>query len=179
MKEKKGTPPKSTPGVLVRTFHEILIADKRSYEPFVKVFRAEGENVSKLDLGTLVGVFEVDEKDEDAAYIVNFLASVAKKEYFNNPRRGPIESFEAALHKVNVALAELVKHGNVSWLGKLHGVLAVLEKNNLHFSVTGEAALLLFRQEQFSEISDGLASNEADVHPLKTFVEVSSGRLIE
>ena len=179
MKEKKATPPKSTPGILVRTFHEILIADKRSYEPFVKVFRAEGENVSKLDLGTLVGVFEVDEKDEDAAYIVNFLASVAKKEYFNNPRRGPIESFEAALHKVNVALAELVKHGNVSWLGKLHGVLAVLEKNNLHFSVTGEAALLLFRQEQFSEISEGLASNEASVHPLKTFVEVSSGRLME
>ncbi len=179
MKEKKVTPPKSAPGVLARTFHEILIADKRSYEPFVKVFRAEGENVSKLDLGTLVGVFEVDEKDEDAAYIVNFLASVAKKEYFNNPRRGPIESFEAALHKVNVALAELVKHGNVSWLGKLHGVLAVLEKNNLHFSVTGEAALLLFRQEQFSEISEGLASSEASVHPLKTFVEVSSGRLME
>ncbi len=179
MKEKKGTPPKSAPSILARTFHEILIADKRSYEPFVKVFRAEGENVSKLDLGTLVGVFEVDEKNEDAAYIVNFLASVAKKEYFNNPRRGPIESFEAALHKVNVALAELVKHGNVSWLGKLHGVLAVLEKNNLHFSVTGEAALLLLRQEQFSEISEGLASSEAESHPLKTFVEVSSGRLME
>lgn len=179
MKEKKDSHSKAVSGELARTFHEILIADKRSYEPFVKVFSAVGENVSKLDLGTLIGVFEVDEKSEDAAYIVNFLASVAKKEYFNNPRRGPIESFEAALHKVNVALAELVKHGNVSWLGKLHGALGVLEKNNLHFSATGEAAFLLLRQEQFSEISVGLASSEAEVHPLKTFVEVSSGRLME
>lgn len=179
MTEKKSPQSKSASGELTRAFHEILVADKRSYEPFVKVFSAIGENVSKLDLGTLVGVFEVDEKNEEAAYIVNFLASVAKKEYFNNPRRGPIESFEAALHKVNVALAELVKHGNVSWLGKLHGTLAVLEKNNLHFSVTGESALLLLRQDQFSEISAGLASEEASLHPLKTFVEVSSGRLLE
>ena len=179
MREKKSPQSKSASGELARTFHEILVADKRSYEPFVKVFSAVGENVSKLDLGTLVGVFEVDEKNEEAAYIVNFLASVAKKEYFNNPRRGPIESFEAALHKVNVALAELVKHGNVSWLGKLHGTLAVLEKNNLHFSVTGESALLLLRQDQFSEISAGLASDEASLHPLKTFVEVSSGRIME
>ncbi len=179
MKEKKTPLKKTVAGELSRSFHEILVADKRAYEPFVKVFQAVGENVSKLDLGCLVGVFEVDEKSEDAAYIVNFLASVAKKEYFNNPRRGPIESFEAALHKVNVALAELVKHGNVSWLGKLHGALAVIEKNNLHFSVTGEGAFLLLRQEQFSEISAGLASSESEVHPLKTFVEVSSGRLME
>jgi hypothetical protein len=179
MKEKKTPLKKAVAGELSRSFHEILVADKRAYEPFVKVFQAVGENVSKLDLGSLVGVFEVDEKSEDAAYIVNFLASVAKKEYFNNPRRGPIESFEAALHKVNVALAELVKHGNVSWLGKLHGALAVVEKNNLHFSVTGEGAFLLLRQGQFSEISAGLASSESEVHPLKTFVEVSSGRLLE
>lgn len=179
MKEKKTPLKKTVAGELSRSFHEILVADKRAYEPFVKVFQAVGENVSKLDLGCLVGVFEVDEKSEDAAYIVNFLASVAKKEYFNNPRRGPIESFEAALHKVNVALAELVKHGNVSWLGKLHGALAVIEKNNLHFSVTGEGAFLLLRQDQFSEISAGLASSESEVHPLKTFVEVSSGRLME
>ena len=93
MKEKKTPLKKTVAGELSRSFHEILVADKRAYEPFVKVFQAVGENVSKLDLGSLVGVFEVDEKSEDAAYIVNFLASVANKEYFNNHRRGPIESF--------------------------------------------------------------------------------------
>lgn len=156
---------------------EILVANGRAFQPFIRTFRYTGENVSKANLGTLLGVFEIDDQSEDSAYIVNFLASVAKKEYFNNPRRGAIESFEAALHKINLALAELVKHGNVTWLGKFHGALGVLEKNNLHFSVSGKATILLLRNSTIADISEGLASDESHIHPIKTFVEVSSGRL--
>lgn len=74
------------------------------------------------------GIFEIDDSSEDSKYIVNFLFSVAKNEYFCNPRRGATESFEAALHKINVALAEIVKHGNIRWLGKLHGTIAILRE---------------------------------------------------
>lgn len=156
---------------------EILVANGRSFQPFIRTFHYTGENITKSNLGTLIGVFEIDEMSDDCAYIVNFLASVAKKEYFSNSRRGAIESFEAALHKINLALSELVKHGNVSWLGKFHGTLGVLEKNNIHFSVTGQAAILLVRNDGISDISAGLASEESHIHPIKTFVEVSSGRL--
>lgn len=163
---------------LQKSVTEILVANGRSFQPFIRTFSYTGENVSKSNLGTLVGIFEVDEKSDDSAYIVNFLASVAKKEYFNNPRRGAVESFESALHKINLALAELVKHGNVAWLGKLHGALGVLEKNNLHFSVTGKAKILLLRNGNLADIGEGLASEESHTHPIKTFVEVSSGRLL-
>lgn len=156
---------------------EILVVNGRAFQPFIRTFRYTGENVTKQNLGTLIGVFEIDDQSEDSAYIVNFLASVAKKEYFNNPRRGAVESFEAALHKINLALAELVKHGNVTWLGKFHGSLGVLEKNNLHFSVSGKASILLLRNGTIADISEGLASDESHIHPIKTFVEVSSGRL--
>lgn len=156
---------------------EILVANGRSFQPFIRTFSYVGENVTKQNLGTLIGVFEIDDQSEDSAYIVNFLASVAKKEYWSNPRRGAIESFEAALHKINLALAELVKHGNVTWLGKLHGAIGVLEKNNLHFSVTGQAKILLLRNGTFADLSEGLASDESHLHPIKTFVEISSGRL--
>ena len=162
---------------LEKVVTEILVTNGRAVEPFIRTFSATGENISKQGLGTLLGVFEVDEKSEDSAYIVNFLASVAKKEYFSNSHRGAIESFEAALHKINLALTELVKHGNIAWLGKFHGALGVLEKNNLHFSVTGHARIILFRNGTMADISDGLASNESSQHPIKTFVEVSSGRL--
>lgn len=178
MPEKKRQEKIRLPAPLEKITTEILAANGRSIEPFIKVFNYSGENITASQLGALVGVFEVAERSEDSAYIVNFLASVAKKEYFNNPRRGAIESFEAALHKINLALAELVKHGNIAWLGKLHGVLGVLEKNNLHFSVTGKAEILLLRGGSFSEISAGLASDESSLHPIKTFVEVSSGRLM-
>lgn len=178
MQEKKRQ--EKTPSIpeLKSSVAEILVANGRSFQPFIRTFSYTGENVSKSGLGTLVGVFEIDEMSEDSAYIVNFLASVAKKEYFNNPRRGAIESFEAALHKINLALAELVKHGNVAWLGKFHGAIGVLEKNNLHFSVTGKANIILFRNNALSDISVGLSSEESRLHPIKTFVEVSSGRLM-
>ncbi len=163
---------------LEKIITEILVANGRAVEPFVKVFNYSGENIAKSPLGSLIGVFEIAEQSEDSAYIVNFLASVAKKEYFSNGRRGAIESFEAALHKVNLALAELVRHGNIAWLGNFHGALGVLEKNNLHFSVTGKSEILLLRGGKISEISTGLASPESNIHPIKTFVEISSGHLM-
>lgn len=163
---------------LEKSITEILVAHGRSFEPFIKTFSYTGENITKLGLGTLVGVFEVDEKSEDSAYIVNFLASVAKKEYFSNSRRGAVESFEASLHKINLALAELVKHGNIGWLGKFHGTLGVFEKNNFHFSATGEAKIILLRNNSINDIAFGLASEESHIHPIKTFIEVSSGRLM-
>lgn len=178
MPERNKTPKAGGLAELERTQTEILVAETRAAEPFVKTFTAAPENVATEHLGSLLGVFEIDCDDEDAAYIVNFLVSVAKKEYFSNPRRGAIESFEATLHKINLALTELVKHGNVSWLGRLHGAIAIIEKNNLHFSATGEGAILLLRGDNATDISEGLASPEALEHPLKTFVEISSGRLM-
>jgi hypothetical protein len=164
---------------LGRTITEIPIAAKRAYEPFIKTFNYVSENIAKDNLGILIGIFEIDDQSDDSAYIVNFLASVAKKEYFANPRRGAIESFEAALHKLNLALAELVKHGNVAWLGNFHGAIGVFEKNNLHFSVAGNATIFLFRNQTLSDIADGLASEESRTNPIKTFVEISSGRLLD
>ncbi len=157
---------------------EICVENHRTSEPFIKVFQYNEENVTKNSLGSLVGVFEVSDKSEDSTYIVNFIASVAKKEYFSNGRRGSIESLEASLHKINIALAELVKNGTVAWLGKFHGAIGILEKNNFHFSVTGDAKILLIRENTLSEISDGIASSESKTHPIKTFVEISSGRLL-
>ncbi|MEP7162527.1 MAG: hypothetical protein ABI747_02060 [Candidatus Moraniibacteriota bacterium] len=167
---------KKIPSFLKKNIADILVAS-HTHEPYVIVFRYSGDNVAADRLGTFVGFFEVEIHDEDAAYIVNFLASVAKKEYFANIRRGPIESFEAALHKVNVALSELVKHGNVSWLGRLNGALAILVGNTLHFSVTGEGTISLFRGGMLRNISNGLTDDESEPHPLKTFVEVASGDL--
>lgn len=156
---------------------DIFVARSKSAEPYIKSFIAAPENVTQESLGTIVGVFSVSDRSESSAYVVNTLASVAKKEYFANPRRGALESFESTLHRMNVALAELVKHGQTAWIGNLHGAVAVVEKYTLHFSVTGEGAIFLFRGGILSDIGDGLASEEARSHPIKTFVEISSGRL--
>lgn len=162
---------------LEKKISPVLVVNNGSLKPYVESFQYFPENVYQQPLGILSGFFEIKEYSEDSAYIVNFLNSVLKKEYYINPKRPVTESLDSALHKVNVALSELAKHGNVNWLGKLDGAVCIFEKNNLHFSVAGDAKVLLYRNQAFNDISEGLASDPADPHPLKTFVNVSSGRL--
>lgn len=180
MREKKDRSERARrdPIRLSPRFAHILVTS-HTEEPYLIAFRHTADNVASKNLGTLVGFFEIEMHDSDAAYIVNFLASVAKKEYFANARRGPVESFEAALHKINIALSELVKHGNITWLGRLHGALAIVVDQTIHFSVAGDGAIWLFRQGKFRSISEGLSLQEENPHPLKTFVEIASGDLIE
>jgi hypothetical protein len=177
MTEKKPGAVEPLPDIAVHAT-EIPVARSRAVEPYIKTFAFRPENVTQEHLGTLVGVFSVFDRSESSAYTVNVIASVAKKEYYANPRRGAIESFESTLHRINLALSELVKNEQTDWMGSLHGSIAVVEKRNIHFSATGDGGIFLFREGTISDIGDGLASEEAAEHPLKTFLEISSGRLM-
>ncbi|MDO8529344.1 MAG: hypothetical protein Q7S18_01615, partial [bacterium] len=147
--------------------------------PYLDVFRHYPENIMLDPLGILSGFFRINSPSEESSYIVNFLSSILKKEYYINPKRAIENSFDSALRKINLALSEIAKEGNIDWVGKIDGAVCVLEKNNLYFSVCGNAKILLFRGEMLSEISKDVAADEAAPNPLKTFVNVSSGRLEE
>lgn len=162
---------------LEKKISPVLVVNNSSLKPYVELFDYAPENIYQQPLGSLVGFFEIKEYSEDSAYVVNFLTSVLKKEYYINPKRPVTESLDSALHKVNMALSELAKHGNVQWLGKLNAAICVLEKNSTHFSVSGSAKIFLYRNTGLTNISEDLASDMIDPHPLKTFVNVSSGRL--
>ncbi|MFA7209757.1 MAG: hypothetical protein WC120_05800 [Parcubacteria group bacterium] len=158
-------------------FESILVCNDRRLKPYIEIIVQEPENITHQNLGTLIGVLEVTDTSEDSSYIVNYLVSVIKKEYFSKPKRGPVESLESALHKANLALSGLAEHGNINWLGKLNALIAVTVKNNLHLSQTGTASAFLLRSKILTDVSEGLSPDEAELHPLKTFVSVSSGRL--
>jgi len=162
--------------LLEPSFKDILVCRDKSSRPYIEVFVQEPENVSQQGLGILFGILEISDSSEDSSYVVNYLISIIKKEYFFSTKRGPIESFEAALHKANLALAQLAEHGQVSWIGKLNAVAAVIEKNNIHLAATGTASAFLVRSKSLTNVSEGQESGE-DVNPLKTFQEVVSGRL--
>lgn len=158
-------------------FENIFVCNDKKLRPFLEVFVHEPENVVQQNLGTLLGIFEITDTSEDSSYIVNYLISVIKKEYSSRPKRGAVESFEAALHKANLALSKLAEHGNIKWIGKINALIAVIERNNLYLSQAGNASAYLLRSKGLTDISEGLASPESEPHPLKTFVNISSGRL--
>jgi hypothetical protein len=155
----------------------ISAVNNQKLSPYLDIFRHYPENILLQNLGILTGFFRINDLGEESAYIVNFLSSVLKKEYYANPKRQIESSFDSAIRKVNLALSEIAKQGNISWLGKIDGAVCVLEKNNLHFSVAGKAKVFLLRNQSLTEISKDMAQDEIEPNPLKTFVNVSSGRL--
>lgn len=157
-------------------FHDVLICKKNNCRPFLEILVEEPENISHQNLGILVGIFQIDDHSEDSSYVVNYLISIIKKEYFSHTNRGPVENFESALHKANLALAKLATHENINWIGKINALCAVIEKNNLLLSQTGNASAFLLRGNTFTEITE-LPSDEENSNPLKTFQDVISGKI--
>lgn len=173
---KTSPPGKQSPERIAPSAVEISVARNGFLKPYATCFQQLPDNISREPLGLLAGVFSIGDRSEGSAYIVNFLASLAKKEYYGNPRRDAVESFESALHKVNVGLAELAKEGNTEWIGTLDAAVCAVERNNLHFSLAGNAKVLLFREGRLSDIGDGLSEDEGR-HPMKTFTDVASGKV--
>ncbi|MFZ2976128.1 MAG: hypothetical protein WA055_05895 [Candidatus Moraniibacteriota bacterium] len=161
---------------LEASFEDVLVCQKTSAKTLLEIFVERPENITQENLGTLAGILEINEESSDSSYVVNYLISVIKKEYYSKAKRGAIESFEAALNKANLALAKLAEHGNVNWLGKINAILLVIEKNNIHLSQAGSAKALLLRGKTLTDISEGAIIPE-NPSPFKTFVDVLSGRL--
>ena len=123
---RKIAPPKA-PEKIAPTAIEISVARNGFLKPYAVCFQHLPDNIAREPLGMLAGAMTINDRSEHSAYIVNFLASLAKKEYYGNPRRDAIESFEASLHKINVGLAELAKEGNTEWIGTLDAAICIVE----------------------------------------------------
>ncbi len=162
---------------LEKSITEILAIGDKDLRPYIEIVNFSGKNILERPLGNLLGILEIKDEEEDSAYIVNFLSSVARKEYFINYRRTATESFESALNKINLALSKIAKEGNTHWIGKLDAVICALENNSIHFSVSGKAKILLLRDGVLSDISQGLSPEPNEISPLKTFLNISEGKI--
>ncbi|PIW93027.1 MAG: hypothetical protein COZ87_03510 [Candidatus Moranbacteria bacterium CG_4_8_14_3_um_filter_43_15] len=159
-------------------FRDVFICSKQELSPFGTVFTFSADNIEEQKLGTIFGIIKIDDHSENSSYVANLLTSVIKKEYFSKPHRPAEESFEASLRKANLALAELARHGSLGWSGKLNFTSGALERNNLHFACLGKVSVYLLRGGQIAEISRDLEEGlDAETHPLKTFSNISSGKL--
>lgn len=169
--------PQKKQKTLDKEISEIMIVNNRKLAPYIEAVNFSSQNIDQRKLGTVLGIFEIKDTSEDSAYIVNFLASVAKKTYFATHHKTALESFEATLYRLNLSLSEVAKHGNVNWIGKIDAVLCSIDEKEIHFSVSGDAKVLLLRDDRLTEISSGLSPKDEGVNPIKTFTDIASGKL--
>jgi len=105
------------------------------------------------------------------------IARTLKQTYLHEEKLKP-DTFEKALAHINQELSTLARKGNVKWYKKLNALVGVFAHDAFFVSVTGSATAYLLRGKSVSHITDQLSSGEKP-HPLKTFVNFSSGGLTE
>ena len=158
---------------------DVFVVKNSRKRAFIEYFNYSSVNFTQKNLGTILGFFIVRNETPLSENIVNFLASEVKKKYFS-PIQKPIEEkFESTLRHINRALEEIANVGNVEWLGHIDGAVCAIDEKSIYFSVTGNAHILLLRDQTLMNISEGLASAGAAEYPLKTFVDISNGNLYE
>lgn len=155
---------------------EILTKNSRNKKVFCDIFSYEPETIEESALGSLHVVSEL-QSDDDSSRLVNLLNSMIKREYYYSPHRGPLESLEISLKKANMSLNEIAKQGNLSWLGQLHLVCAVINKQNILLSQAGQAQAWLWREGEITDITKKYINNPEKPHPAKIFQSVISGKI--
>ena len=137
---------------------------------------------SPLDLdernhGTIYAVININCQEKEAEEVAELIIDAFHGEYYSNLERDPLASFESSLGKINEELAEVTHQGKTGWLKNLNAVLAVLSGTTLHVTKSGKAEAYLYRGEKSSHISNDLAGDQ--VNPLRTFINIASGDLVE
>jgi len=98
------------------------------------------------------------------------------REYYRGTDTSELNNFEATVKKVNEALAQIAQNGETDWIGKLSGILALVNGKEVHIAQTGRSEAYLYRAGKVNHITEGLGSEEAK-HPLKTFSNLTSGTM--
>ncbi len=84
---------------------------------------------------------------------------------------------EEVLRQINEELGVLANKGESDWVGNLNSLIGYVENNkNLHLSMSGNILGYMMRGGKIVSLTDGLAS-EDPTNPLKTFENITSGRL--
>lgn len=128
-------------------------------------------------LGRLLAAVEVDDKDGIGEDFFDTLVHALQREYYRDPKRGILASFESALHQANLILYDMAERGVRDWMGSLHMSVLVLSGTTLHVSTAGEGIILLARRSRVTEVGSGL-SHSPITDPLRTFSQVASGVVI-
>jgi len=135
------------------------------------------EERAKREYGSLYFIIEIASATPQAPEIGQMLIDVITEEYYKNLEKDKVASFERALKQANHALGDVAEAGEISWLGKINAVIGLLENSNLHLTACGTAKAYLLRNDNLTEISQGLADASQNPDPLKTFANIASGQL--
>lgn len=153
--------------------NELLLGANKNFVCETYIFEP---SPAEEPLGSLLAVGETETRAGVGNELLDLTITAIQREYYRDPKRGVVASFESALHQANLVLHEAAERGVRDWMGYFNVAVGVLAESALHISVAGEATLLLARQQRLTNVSYGL-SHLPITNPLRTFSQVASGTI--
>jgi len=131
---------------------------------------------AEVKLGRLLAAVEVADRQGAGRELIDTIIHALQREYYRDPQRGMLASFESALHQANLVLYDVAEQGRREWMSSLHVAVGVLGHTTLHVSAAGHGVILLARRSRLVALSAGLAHSPV-TDPLRTFAQVASGSI--
>ncbi|PIS39892.1 MAG: hypothetical protein COT32_02700 [Candidatus Nealsonbacteria bacterium CG08_land_8_20_14_0_20_36_22] len=158
---------------------ELHFNPKLKEEEIFDSFVFQPENVYEKKLGSLYMVGELQNTLPQNLKFLDKVAGVIKKNYYTLSAKSPEKALSNCLKKINEYLDQEIKKDNVSWLGNLNFAVLSLSNSSLTFTKSGELKILLLRKGQLIDIGKELDLREIEPYPIKIFLNIASGKLIE
>ncbi len=141
-----------------------------------RIFSYKPINVVEVRFGTLFILGELTNNSRYFYDVINQVASIVKKEYYRESKRNARTSFEEAVKKANMFLAETaVKKPSFNIQG-INFAITAYTGRELYFTACGASKIFLSRGEDFIDISKKLLI-ERPLNVAKAFANIASGEL--
>ncbi len=126
-------------------------------------------------IGNIQGGGAEKKDDIDVGYVLNLVASLAKREYYANPDTSPKDAFSNALKKINGVVEEFFKNKET----KINiGILAIAG-GQIHISKLGKFKILLARGGKNIDILNNIQLFDKESTQEREFSNIISGKVIE
>ncbi len=126
-------------------------------------------------IGNIQGRTIENSDDIDVGYVLNLVASLAKREYYANPDASPKDAFSGALKKINGVVEEFFKNKET----KINIGIFAIANDQIHISKLGKFKIILAREGKNIDILNNIQLFNKESIEEKEFSNIISGKIIE
>lgn len=140
------------------------------------VLSYQGVNGQEKMLGSLFVLGHIKYAEENLAYAVSLISSLAKREYYSEhslQEQNSKSAFERTLKKLNEVLDDFFKNKNL----KLDIGLAAISGDNIYISRLGKFKIALARNGKYIDVLNNIDLFSKDTESEKQFSNIISGKI--
>jgi len=144
---------------------------------FCESFVYEPASIEGEKLGHVYMLGEIKDVSEDSFFILDYIATLVKRNYYGQTQKPCLLALEETLKKVNEGMRELLSQKKTEWLGKLHFAIGVLSQNTFYFTICGNPRIFFVRRGEANDVGEKIGAGIKDAAPQKIFRTVASGKV--